>query len=88
VPNLNQGPTAVRAYANGGAAFSYTGTLDVRVQKAFTTPHSEVAAVLDVYNLPNLGREVTEYIVSGARFRTPTAQQPARTALVGVRVTF
>ena len=88
VPDLTQGPTAVRAYANGGAAFSYVGTLDIRVQKVFTTGRSEVAAVVDVYNLPNLGKEVTEYVVSGAVFRTPTAQQPPRTALVGVRVTF
>ena len=88
VPNLIQGPTAVRSYANGGSAFTYTGTLDIRVQKVFTTGPSQVAAVLDVYNLPNLGNEVTEHVVSGAMFRTPTALQPPRTAVVGVRVTF
>ena len=87
-PDLTQGPTAVRSYANGGSAFTYTGTLDIRVQKVFTTGRSEVAAVVDVYNLPNLGNEVTEHVVSGTMFRTPTALQPPRTALVGVRVTF
>ena len=35
-----------------------------------------------------LGKEVTEYVVSGPMFRTPTTRQPPRTALVGVRVTF
>ncbi|MEO8256453.1 MAG: TonB-dependent receptor [Acidobacteriota bacterium] len=88
VPGLTQGPTAVRAYANGGAAFTYTGTLDVRLQKVFAAGRSEVAAVVDVYNLPNLGKEVAEYVVSGPLFRTPTMRQPPRTALVGVRVGF
>jgi hypothetical protein len=87
-PNLTQGPTAVRSYANGGSAFTYTGTLDVRVQKAFTTGRSEVTAIVDVYNLPNLGNEVTEHVVTGTTFRTPTTLQPPRTAMVGVRITF
>ena len=43
---------------------------------------------MDVYNLPNMGKEVTEYVVSGAAFRTPTERQPPRTVLMGVRVTF
>ena len=87
-PNLTQGPTAVRSYANGGSAFTYTGTLDIRVQKVFATRWSEVTAIADVYNLPGLDNEVTEYVVTGTRFRTPTALQPPRTALVGVRITF
>ena len=78
----------MRGFVNGGSAFTYTGTLDVRVQKAFTAGPSEVAAVLDVYNLPNLGNEVTEHVVSGPLYRTPTARQPPRTAVLGVRVTF
>ena len=58
------------------------------MQKTFTAGRSEVAAMVDVYNLPNLGEEVSEYVGSGTRFRTPTALQPPRTALVGLRVTF
>ena len=88
VPDLTQGTTAVRSYRNGGSAFTYTGTLDARVQKVITTRRSEVAAVVEVYNLPNLGNEVSEYVGSGPAFRTPTALQPPRTALLGVRVTF
>ena len=87
-PALTQGPTAVRSYANGGSAFTFVGTIDLRVQKAFTVGRSEVAAVLDVYNLPHLDNEVIEYVVTGPKFRTPTALQPPRTALVGARVTF
>ena len=86
--SLTQGPIAVRSYANGGSAFTFVGTIDVRVQKIFTAGGAEVAASLDVYNLPNLGNEVVEHVVTGAAFRTPTALQPPRTALVGLRVTF
>jgi outer membrane receptor protein involved in Fe transport len=86
--DLTQGPTAVRSYANGGSAFTYTGTLDIRVQKVIMAGRSEVTARVDVYNLPNLRKEVSEYVVTGNMFRTPTALQPPRTALAGVRVTF
>jgi hypothetical protein len=88
VPDLTQGRTAVRAYPNGGTAFTYTGTLDVRVQKVFVAGAARVAAVLDVYNLPNLSNEVSEYVVSGPAFRAPTALQPPRTVVAGFRVMF
>jgi hypothetical protein len=88
VPNLTQGPTAVRSYTNGGSAFSYVGTLDVRVQKDFAVGAAHMSAVVEVHNLPSLGNEVTEYIVSGPMFRTPIAAQPPLTAVIGVRVGF
>ena len=88
VPGLTQGTTAVRSYANGGTAFTYTGTLDIRLQKTFAAAHARVAVLLDIYNLPNLGNEVLEYVVAGPAFRTPLALQPSRTAHVGMRLTF
>jgi hypothetical protein len=87
-PNLTQGPTLARAYHNGGSAFTYIGTLDVRLQKTFAVGRSQVDAGIDVYNLPNLGNEVSEYVVSGPRFRAPTALQPPFTVLAGLRVKF
>jgi hypothetical protein len=78
----------VRSYANGGSAFTFVGTIDLRVQQAFTLGRAEVTAVVDVYNLPNLDNEVIEYVVTGPRFRTPTALQPPRTVLAGLRVAF
>jgi hypothetical protein len=87
-PALTQGPTAVRSYANGGSAFTFVGTIDLRVQKAFTAGHADVTVVADVYNLPHLGNEVIEHVVTGPAFRTPTALQPPRTAAVGLRVAF
>ena len=85
---LAQGPTLVRAYRNGGAAFTYTGTLDVRLQKSWTAGKGEVTFGIDVYNLPHMGKEVDEYVVAGPRFRTPTAIQPPRTALISARFTY
>jgi hypothetical protein len=86
--NLTQGAIAVRSYANGGSAFTYTGTLDVRAQKAFTINGADAALYVDVFNVPNLANETAEHVVSGAAFRVPTTVQPPRTAVVGIRVTF
>jgi hypothetical protein len=87
-PGLTQGPTEVRAYANGGSAFTYIGTIDVRLQKTFTWSRTQLDAGVDAYNLANLGNEVSEYVVSGPSFRAPTAVQPPLTVIGGVRVRF
>src|SRR6185436_16778881 len=47
-PDLVQGPTAVRSYTNGGSAFTYTGTLDIRLQKMFSPGRYQVAALVDM----------------------------------------
>jgi hypothetical protein len=57
-----------------------------RPQKTFTAGRARCRQV-DAH-LPNLGNEVIEHVVSGPAFRTPTALQPPRTALAGLRVTF
>jgi hypothetical protein len=85
VPDLNQGPDVVRAFPNGTARFTFTGTLDLRVQKAL---HPKAAVFLEAYNVINLSEEVEERVVSGAAYRTPTAAQPPRTVHVGASVTF
>jgi hypothetical protein len=84
-PDLNQGAEAIRAIRNGGSRFSYTGTLDVRVQKELARGRQRVALVMDVYNLPGMGKEVEEYVVTGPNFRDITAVQPPRTVLIGLR---
>jgi len=88
VPGLNQGPDIVRAYANGGSRFTFTATLDVRVQKEFAAAARRVALFADAYNLLNLAEEVEERAVTGPAFRTPTAFQPPRSVRVGARVVF
>ena len=73
---------------HGGSAFTFRGTLDVRVQKTFASGRSDVSVIADVYNVPSLGNEVSEYVVSGPAFRAPTALQQPLTAVAGVRVKF
>jgi hypothetical protein len=87
-PGLNQGPEAVRAYANGGTRFTYTGTLDLRLQKGFTIAGSHVDVIVDLYNLLTRSNEVEEYVVTGDNFRKPTAIEPPRSIHLGVRLTF
>jgi hypothetical protein len=88
VPGLNQGPDIVRAHANGGSRFTFTATLDLRVQKEFTSGARRVAVFADAYNLLNLAEEVDERVVTGPAFRTPTALQPPRAVRIGARVVF
>jgi hypothetical protein len=88
VPDLNQGTDFVRAYPAGDARFSFTGTLDLRVQKGFAAGSARIDAFLDAYNLFNLGYEVEERVVTGSGFRTITAIQPPMAVHLGVRVTF
>jgi hypothetical protein len=88
VPDLGQGPDIVRATVNAGPRFTFTGTLDLRVRKSFTTAGRHVSVFADVYNLLNLAEEVEERAVTGAGFRTPTAFQPPRAARIGARVAF
>ena len=78
----------VQAYPNAGSRYTFTGTLDLRVQKGFPVGSGRVAVVLDAYNLFTRNNEVEEYVVSGQAFRTPTAIQPPRVVHVGARVTF
>ena len=47
VPDLNQGPEAVRAFQNGKTRFTYVGTLDVRLQKEFKAGTTRVTGVIE-----------------------------------------
>jgi hypothetical protein len=88
VPGLAQGVEAIQAFANGRSRFAFTGTLDVRLQKGFSLGSRRVDAIADVYNLLDMRKEVEEYVVTGDRFRTPTAVQPPRAVHLGFRITF
>jgi hypothetical protein len=88
VPGLNQGTEGVQGYPNGGTRFTFTGTLDLRVQKRFTVGATRLDAILDAYNLFTRSNEVEEYVVTGPAFRTPTYIEPPPSVHVGVRVTF
>jgi hypothetical protein len=89
VPDLAQGTDAVRAFRSGKSRFTFTGTFDLRVQKALTLAgRRQVNLFVDAFNLLNMDKEVEEWVATGAMFRTPTATQPPRNVHLGVRVTF
>jgi hypothetical protein len=88
VPDLNQGPEAVQAYPSGGTRFTFTGTLDLRLQKGFGIGSTRLEAIVDAYNLFTRSNEVEEYVVTGPDFRTPTAIQPPHAVHLGLRLTF
>jgi hypothetical protein len=88
VPDLNQGTEAVQAYPSGGTRFTFTGSLDLRLQKGFRIGSTRVDALFDAYNLLTRSNEVEEYVITGPAFRTPTAIQPPHSLHLGLRVTF
>ncbi|HZR23105.1 MAG TPA: hypothetical protein VFA59_05905 [Vicinamibacterales bacterium] len=88
VPNLNQGPEIVRAFDNGGSRFTFTATLDVRLQKEFAAAGHRVAVFVDGFNVTNRSDEVEERAVTGSGFRVPTLLQPPRTFHIGARLAF
>jgi hypothetical protein len=88
VPNLNQGVEAVRAFPNGDSRFTYTPSLDVRLQKRFLVRGRRLDAVVDAYNLLNLGKETEERTTSAPGVRIGSAIQPPRAIHVGFRAIF
>ena len=86
--NLNQGAEAVQAYPNAGSRFTFTGTLDLRVQKRVTIGDKRADVILDAYNLFTRANEVEEFVVGGPAYRTSTAIQPPRSVHLGLRLTF
>ncbi|HVH25449.1 MAG TPA: hypothetical protein VM818_01775 [Vicinamibacterales bacterium] len=88
VPDLNQGPEAIRAFVNGKTRFTYTLTLDARLQKAFDVRGRRLTAVFDVFNALNTGKEIEEFAVTGPLSRTVSAVQPPRSIHVGFKFAF
>ncbi len=85
---LGQGTDIVPAYPRGGQRFTYTLTLDARVQKGFALGTRRLDVIVEAFNLLDLAKEVEEYIVTGPRFRTVTAVQPPREVRFGLRLAF
>ena len=87
--NLTQGPEAVAAYANGRPTrFTYIATTDVRLQKVVDVGSGQVTVLVDAFNIFNIGREVEEYVLTNANFRSVTAIEPPRTLRLGLRFSF
>ena len=88
VPGLNQGPEIVRAFRNGRTRFTFTATLDARLQKGFTVGSRRLAILIDGYNLLNTQIEIEEFQVGGPLSRTTTAVQPPRALHAGLKLSF
>lgn len=88
VEGLNQGVEAVRAFRNGATRFTFTGTLDGRLQKAFVVSGHPLAILFDAYNVLNLAYEIEEFSITGPASRLTSAAQPPRALHVGLRVSF
>ncbi len=71
-----------------GHRFSYTLTLDARLEKGFRVGSRRLALVAEVFNLPGLRNEVEENPVWGPSFRDATAVQPPRVVRLGARFDF
>jgi len=85
---LNQGAEAVRAFRNGRTRFTFSMTVDARLQKTFTAGGHRISAMVDAYNMFNQALEVEEFSVTGAQSRLTTAVQPPRVVQLGVRIPF
>jgi hypothetical protein len=88
MPGLNQGPEAVRAFRNGRTRFTFSMTVDMRLQKTFVLGTRRLTAMIDAYNLFNEYLEVEEIAVSGATSRLKSASQPPLAIHLGVRIPF
>ena len=88
LPGLNQGTEAVRAFRNGRTRFTFSMTVDARLQKGFASAAAALTAIVDAYNLFNQSLEVEEFSVSGATSRLKSAVQPPRALHVGIRIPF
>jgi hypothetical protein len=71
-----------------GHRFTYTLTLDARIEKAIRLGGRTLALVAEVFNLLDTQNEVEENPVWGPLFRTPTLVQPPRAVRLGARLDF
>ena len=85
---LNQGAEAVRAFRNGRTRFTFSMTVDARLQKGFAIGSHPLTAILDAYNMFNQALVVEEFSVTGATSRLSSAVQPPRVVQIGVRIPF
>ncbi len=88
VSGLNQGTEGIRASRNGTTRFTFTGTLDGRLQKGFAYAGHQFAVLFDAYNILNWAQEVEEFSVTGPASRLTSAVQPPRAVHLGLRLSF
>ena len=87
-PDLNQGPDYTRAFRDGRTRFTFSMTVDARLQKGFAVGDHKLTVMIDAYNLFNQSLEVEEDPVTGPTSRSTTAVQPPRVLKIGIRLPF
>jgi hypothetical protein len=71
-----------------GHRFTYTLTVDARIEKGLRLGSRRLGLIAEVFNLLGMRNEVEENPVTGPSFREPTAVQPPRVVRFGVRFEF
>jgi hypothetical protein len=88
-PGLNQGTEAIRAFEGGRSRFTFTHTIDLRIEKEFGSPQGRrYTFLVDIFNLMNKANQVEERVVTGPLYRTGSAVQPPRSIHLIGRVDF
>jgi hypothetical protein len=87
-PDVQQGVDFIPALPRGRTRFTYTFTLDTRLEKQLRVGGRQASLILEVFNLLNTNNEVEENQVSGPAFRASTAVQPPRSVRLGFRFGF
>lgn len=88
VPDLNQGPTLVHAFAVGRSRFTYMLTVDARAEKGFRIGRTHAAFFVEGFNLLGTANEVEEDVLTSPDYRAVTLRQPPPVARLGVRLGF
>jgi len=86
VRGLNQGPFYIQAHPRGIARYEYNRTVDIRLEKTFSSSKGKIRFVLDVFNLLNRGLATQENEWTGPEFplRFATEIQSPRVFRLGL----
>jgi hypothetical protein len=79
---------AGRYLVPSGHRFTYTLTVDARIEKGLRLGTRRLALLAEAFNLLGTGNEVEEDPLWGPAFRTPTAVHPPRALAFGLRLDF
>jgi hypothetical protein len=85
---LTTGPEMVHAYRVARTRFTYTLTLNTRIEKGFSVAGRRAAIHIDVFNATRHSNEVEEDVLTTPQFRRSTAVQPPLTVRLGFRIGF
>ncbi len=88
VPDLPQGADGIPAIRRSEHRFTYTLTVDARIEKSFRVGKGRLALAVEAFNLLDMKNEVEEDVADGPSFRDVTAIQPPRAVRFGLRLEY